>query len=155
MKKLITILAISLITFQCHSQDVMETKMEARAKEFYKILGKNEPEQYKLFMKENYTKAFLEKPVKVNRQTSGDGPQDNSSQNDNKTLNGLDAKAEMFRQLHQDFGDSKLISLKRQDAKMVMVLSANSGLTGTFTLTFEKNTPFKIDGIGVEADMSK
>jgi len=34
-----------------------------------------------------------------------------------------------------------------------MVLKANSGLTGTFTLTFEKTTPYLIMGMSVEAEM--
>jgi hypothetical protein len=154
MRKLISILVISFITFQSHAQEGMEKAMEGRAKEFYKTLGKSDLEEYKKFMKENYTKSFLEKPVKVNRQTSGDGPQDDPSQNGSKTLSDLDARAKMFLQLHQDFGESKLVSLKRQENKMVMVLSATSGLTGTFTLTYEKNKPFLIEGLGVQAEMS-
>jgi hypothetical protein len=81
---------------------------------------------------------------------------DSEGGNENSKSEGMDnleAKAQMYTQLHQDFGGSKIVSLKRTDNKIIMVLRTDSGLTGTFTLAFEKNKPYQIETLGIQAEM--
>jgi hypothetical protein len=71
------------------AQGSLEEVMEKRAREFHKVLGLSDKELYKKFMKENYTKEYLEKPVKLNRvESDSDGgnstEKDKSLDNDNK-----------------------------------------------------------------------
>jgi hypothetical protein len=152
MKKLFTIAVLSIFTMMAIGQDTQEKIMEGRATEFYRVLGLQDRGQYKKFMQENYTKAFLEKPVALNRVVVEAG-EEKPSQVKNKSMDKLDQKADMYQQLHDDFGGSKLVSLKRTENKIEMVLKSSSGLMGTFTLSFEKNKPYLMEGLGVQAEM--
>lgn len=82
-------------------QNTMEKIMESRAREFHKVLDLSDKESCKKFMKENYTKEFLEKPIKLNRLMSGS---DGGNSLANRSQDNLDTKAEMYGQLHNDFG---------------------------------------------------
>jgi hypothetical protein len=151
MKKTLLFIVFAIIGFTAIAQDSMEKIMEGRARELYRVLGLTSSEDYKKFMKENYTKALLDKPVKMSRQVSdSEGGNENSK---SEGMDNLEAKAQMYTQLHQDFGGSKIISLKRTDNTINLVLRNDSGLTGTFTLTFEKNKPYQIETLGIQAEM--
>jgi hypothetical protein len=151
MKKNLLLLAFAWLVFGTSAQDSMEKAMEERARELHRVLGLTNSEDYKKFMRENYTQALIDKPVKMSKQVSdSDGGNDNSK---SEGMDNLTAKAQMYTQLHQDFGGSKLVSLKRTDNKIVMVLKNGEGLTGTFNLTFEKNKPYLIEAIGIQAEM--
>lgn len=67
-----------------------------------------------------------------------------------KSTENIEDKAGMFQTLHQDFGNSKVLSLKPKDENLEMILESNSGLKGAFNLTFDKKAPYLIDGIGIE-----
>ena len=150
MKRIVLILVSAIALMDVHSQDSMEKTMEFRAKELHRVLSLTGMDLYKKFMQENYTKAFLEKPIKLNRNVSDS---DGGGSSESKELSNLDAKAQMFVQLHEDFGGSKLGSLKRKDNEIMMILTSPSGLVGTFNLTFDKESPYKIDRLGVQAEM--
>lgn len=151
MKKYLLLIMFSMAGFAAQAQDSMEKVMEGRARELYRVLGLTNSDDYKKFMRENYTKALLDKPVKMSRQVS-DSDGGNES-NKSEGMDNLEAKAQMYTQLHQDFGGSKIISLKRTDNKINLVLRNDSGLTGTFTLTFEKDKPYLIEALGIQAEM--
>jgi hypothetical protein len=151
MKKNLLLLAFVLFGFGSYAQDSMEKTMEARARELHRVLGLTSSDDYKKFMRENYTQALIDKPVKMSKQVSdSDG---GSESNKSEGMDNLTAKAQMYTQLHQDFGGSKLVSLKRTDNKIAMVLKNGEGLTGTFNLTFEKTKPYLIEAIGIQAEM--
>lgn len=150
MKRNLLLLLFSFTVISAIAQG-SEKIMEDRAKELHRVLGLSNKADYKKFMQENYTKALLDKPVKMNKQVSDSDGGNESTQSEG--LDNLDAKAQMYAQLHQDFGGSKLASLKRTDNKIVMVLKTGTGLTGTFTLTFEKAKPYLIESMGVQAEM--
>jgi hypothetical protein len=153
MPRRLLFLLLCLVCASVSAQDSAEQIMEKRAKELYRVLGLSDKESYKKFMKENYTKEFLEKPIKLNRMVSeSDGGSATTSAKEEKALDNLDAKAQMYAQLHEDFGGSKLESLKRTDNKIEMQLKS-VGLKGKFTLTFNKEKPYLIEGMGIEADM--
>jgi hypothetical protein len=124
--------------------------MEKRARELHRILGVDDKEQWKKFMKENYTKAFLERPVKSKIETrdkESDQPTATTTTADN-----LEQKAQMFQRLHNDFSKSKIISLKPEGEKVDMILENTSGLRGNFEIKFEKDKPYLIDGIGIQVN---
>lgn len=127
--------------------------MEKRARELYRVLGLTHKEAYKKFMKENYTREFLERPVKLNRVVSESDGASATTSSDSKPADNLEAKTQMYSQLHEDFGGSKLESLARKENKIEMKLNAVGGLKGKFTLTFSKEKPYLIEAMGVEADM--
>jgi hypothetical protein len=54
--------------------------------------------------------------------------------------------------LHNDFGQSKIVSLKPKDQDLEMILQNAEGLTGTFTLKFAAESPYLIDQIGIEVN---
>ena len=123
--------------------------MEKRAKEMHRVIGLTDKEQWKKFVKENYTQTLIDKPMQARVQTSDNGKTSNSTA-ETKAVDNLEAKAGMFQRLHNDFGNSKIISLTPTAEKIAMVLKNEMGMMGTFTLKFEKTTPYKIDGLGIE-----
>jgi hypothetical protein len=151
MKKNLLFIVFALIGFSAIAQDSMEKIMEGRSRELHRVLGLTSSDDYKKFMRENYTNALLNKPVRMSKEVS-DSDGGNES-NKSEGMDNLEAKAQMYTMLHQDFGGSKIISLKRTDNKINLVLRNDSGLTGTFTLTFEKNKPYLIETLGIQAEM--
>lgn len=136
--------------FGAMAQDSMEQIMEKRARELYRVLGLAQVDDYKKFMRENYTKALLDKPVKMSRQVNDSETGDSQS---SKKVDNLEAKAQMYTQLHQDFGGSKIVSIKPIGNKVELVLRNAEGLTGTFTLTFQLVKPHLIEALGIQAEM--
>ena len=53
----------SLVAFNLVAQESMEQIMEKRARELFRVLSLPDREAYKKFMKENFTKEFLERPM--------------------------------------------------------------------------------------------
>lgn len=149
MTKLFVLLIFSSFLLTSFAQESMEKIMEKRAKEMHRVIGLSDKEQWKKFIKENYTQALIDKPMQARIQTSEDG-YTSASTSEIKSADNLEAKANMFQQLHNDFGNSKIISLKPADEKLTMVLKNDLGMTGTFNLKFDKASPYKIDGLGVE-----
>ena len=146
MKKLLLPVAI-LICLNGLAQ-TMEQTMEKRVREFHRVLMLSDKEQWKKFIQENYTKAFIEKRMraKVARQ---DGE---SSSSENKDSNGtIEDKLKMFERLHDDFGGSKITSIKPSGENLQMELSSGD-LSGVFKFKFEKSKPYLIDGIGIDVE---
>jgi hypothetical protein len=153
MKGKLLSLILTFTVLMLQAQDSMEKTLENRAREFYRVLGLTDKGEYKKFMEANYTKAFPEKPMKASRLVSDSDGNSSTTSQESKNQSVLEAKTQMFTQLHDDFAGSRIISLKQKDNKVDMVLKSDSGLTGTFTFTFEKNKPYLIDGLGVQAEM--
>ncbi len=125
----------------------MSKIMESRARELVRIIGLDDQEAWKKFIKENYTKALIDKPMQAKRQTSDDR---SSSSSSNTQEGNIEGKARMYQMLHNDFGNGKINSLNITAETLKMSVSGGSGMTGTFTLKFTKEKPWLIDGIGVE-----
>lgn len=128
-------------------QDSPEQIMEKRAREMARVIMVNDSKQWKKFIQENYTQALIDKPMRAQVQTSDN----DSSSSSSKSADNLDAKASIFEQLHQDFGDGEITSIKVKDNKAEMVIFSPGGLRGTFKLTFEPTKPYLISGLGIEA----
>ena len=128
----------------------MEKVMEKRARELHRVMSQTDKAQWKKFVSENYTQALINKPMRSERSTNDS---DNSTKSSSDLAGNLEAKAEMFGMLNQDFGTSKIISIKPKDATVEMVVRTEEGATGKFTIKFEKTEPFLIDGLGVDVSM--
>jgi len=144
MKQLFTLVAL-VVTITANGQNSMETVMEARAREMFRVITLNDPEVWKKFIRENYTKALIEKPMQARRDTGSGGGGSGTSQPGT-----VEGKAKMYEMLHNDFGAGKVTSLTFAGQEAKMVITAYD-LRGTFTLKFAKEKPWLIDGIGVEA----
>lgn len=131
-----------------YSQDAKQATMEKRARELFRVMGLIDKEQWKKFMTVNYTKAYLERPVKTNVTTTDN--ESGGSTTKKSTANNLDEKLKMFGRLHDEFGKGKIVSLKPVDGKIEMMVENPSGAKGNFTFTYEGKNPYLIDGIRVE-----
>jgi hypothetical protein len=143
MKRLILTIIVIGLGLPAWAQE-MKKVMETRAREMHRVIGLSEKEQWKKFIKENYTQALIDKPMRV--QTSENGATNTS---ESKTTDNLEAKASMFQRLHDDFGNSKIISITPGDAQVEMVVTKGE-LSATFIIKFDKNQPYLIDGLGIE-----
>jgi adenylosuccinate synthase len=150
MKMLFTLLITCLTLLPSLAQETVQKVMEKRAREMHRVIGLSDQEQWKKFMKENYTQALIDKPMRAVTETSENDSTTPSTTSEAKTASNLDAKAAMFQRLHQDFGKSKIVSITPLDEKLEMVVKSDDGLNATFLLKFEKSKPYLIDGLGIE-----
>lgn len=147
MKFILTILALVIVSSSL-AQEI--TVMEKRARELHRVIGLDDKQQWIKFIKENYTQALIDKQQSMKVQSNENGTV-SASKEEIKESDKLEAKAKMFARLHEDFGGSKIVSIKPDGNKLEMVLNNGDGLIGTFKLLFDKNKPYLIDGIGIEA----
>lgn len=149
MKTLLTLFILSL-SFISLAQEPMATVMEKRAREMHRVINLSDKQEWIRFIKENYTQALIDKQQTMKVQSSDNG-NTTASKEEIKEADKLEAKAKMFARLHQDFSGSKIISIKSKEENLEMVLNNGDGLIGTFKLRFDKNKPYLIDGLGIEA----
>ncbi len=147
MKLLLTSFAL-FILFPTLAQEV--SVMEKRARELHRVISLDDKQQWIKFIKENFTQSLIDKQQTRKVQANEDGKV-STSKEELKEADKLEAKAKMFSMLHQDFGGSKIISIKSSNENLDMVLNNGDGLIGTFKLRFEKINPYRIDGLGIEA----
>lgn len=148
MKNVLLIIGCLTIA-SAFAQNSKHVTMEKRARELHRVLGLNDKEQWKKFMKENYTKSMIDRPAKSNVETTKES---SGSGGARTTTEQLEEKTKVFERLHSDFGKSKIVSLKPVNEKIDMILEDASGLKGNFTLMFENKSPYLIDGIRAEIE---
>ena len=148
MKKIITLALFSIIGFGVKAQETKQQLMEKRAREMHRVITLSDKEAWRKFIKENYTQTLIDKPMRAQVSKSNDG----ASTSDKKEIgNSLEGKVEMFERLHNDFGSTKISSIKTNGDDLEMKLSGD-GLSGSFNLKFTANHPYLIDGVGVRAE---
>lgn len=148
MKKIITFALFGLISFGVRAQETKQQVMEKRAKEMHRVISLSDKEAWRKFIKENYTQALIDKPMRSQVSKSSDG----GTTSDRKEIgNSLEGKVGMFERLHNDFGGTKISSLKANGDELEMQLSGD-GLSGSFNLKFTAAKPYLIDGVGVRAE---
>lgn len=148
MKHLFTIcFMLLLVTAFCQSDN--KKILEQRAKDFHQAISRDDKEGWRKYMKENFTTALIERPMRAQVSTSeSDGSNSTSSNSETK----IDAKLAMFQQLHDDFGNSKIGSVKVSGNKVVMTLGTGE-MKGVFSFDAEPNSPWLIDKFGVEVNV--
>lgn len=145
MKK-VYLIALLFLAAGVKAQD-MGKAMESRAREMVRVIGLDDQEAWKKFIRENYTKELIAKPMQSKRQTSGDT---GSSSRSSSEEGNVDGKAKMYQMLHNDFGGGKIDRMNMTAETLKMTVTGSSGMTGTFTLKFSKESPWLIDGLGIE-----
>jgi hypothetical protein len=148
MKTIFTFLVFSLIGFGVTAQETMQQAMEKRAREMHRVICLPDKEQWKKFITENYTQALIDKPMKSQVSRSDDS---GTMAEKKEAPSNLDGKVNMFQRLHDDFGDSKITSIKPNGDKLEMVLN-NGDMSGTFNLKFTATKPYLIDGVGIQVE---
>jgi len=146
MKKLILLLVVAA-SFSALSQ-TMEKEMEKKAREFHRVLGLSDKEQWKKFIQENYAKSLIEKPMRA-KVSQRDG--ETASSETTETKGTLEDKVQMFDRLHGDFGASKIASIKATGENLEMVLDGEN-MSGTVKLKFDKAKPYLISGLGISIE---
>ncbi len=145
MKKLVALVVVSGLFLTTFAQESMEKVMEKRGREMHRVLGLTSKDEWKKFVRENYSQSLIDKPM---RAQIAEGKSD--TETEGKAADNLEGKAMMFERLHEDFGGSKIISIKSEGEILKMVLENDQGLTGTFQLKFDKSKPYLIAGLGIE-----
>ena len=150
MKTLVSLL-LCFLTFVASGQSQNAKILEQRAKDFHKAISRNDKTVWRDYMQENFTTALIERPMRAQVATA---ESDGNSSNASKSTSKIDVKLAMFEQLHNDFGNSKLGSLKVTGNKIEMTLNSSNGMKGVFSFEAESSTPWKIDkmGVAVEAE---
>ncbi len=146
MKKIALAICLTFSSSMALCQDSIEKIMESRAREMYRVISLDEPESWKKFIKENYTKSLIDKPMRSQIEGGSSAASNSTSQTHEGNIEG---KAAMYRMLHNDLGGGKISTLKITGEKVDMVVNS-SGTVGTISLKFSKEKPYLIDGLGVE-----
>jgi hypothetical protein len=149
MKKLILLFVLAT-SYQCFSQTI-EQEMEKKAREFHRVIGLSDKQQWKKFIQENYAKSFIERPMKT-KVSEQDGGSASATTTDIQGT--IEDKVQMLERLHGDFGDSKIGSIKTTGETLEMVLDG-ADISGAFKFKFEKTKPYLISGIGVNAESGR
>lgn len=123
--------------------------MEMRAREFHRVINQPAEDLWRKFIKENYSQALIDKPVKVDIRREG-GPSTTVEKN---ATSGLESKVAMYSRLHHDFGNSKIISTSIAGNQLTLILQNDNGPNGNFIFTFEKADRHLIDGLNVQVMM--
>jgi hypothetical protein len=147
------ILLICFVSLQAQGDRAKQT--DKRAREMFKAIASDNPETWKKFITENYTQQLIDKPMRSQVATSqNDGSGDKTSTSSSESGKNLEAKVAMFKQLHEDFGNGKITWIKNEVDQLSMAVEAD-GLQGIFLLKFEKNSPWKIDGLGIDVESTE
>lgn len=148
MKKIIALALFVLMVFGVRAQETKQQAMEKRAKEMHRVICLSDKDAWRKFIKENYTQALIDKPMRAQVSKSNDA----ETTSDKKEIgNNLEGKVGMFERLHNDFGGTKISSIKTNGDDLDMQLSGD-GLSGSFSLKFTATQPYLIDGVGVRAE---
>ncbi len=131
------------------AQDTKQATMEKRARELHRVIGLNDKEQWKKFMNENYTKSFLERPVRTTVKTT-DKESTTASSSSKSTTEIFEEKLKIFERLHETFGKSKIVSLKPVNEVIEMTIENSPKARGNFSITFENKKPYLVDGVRAE-----
>ena len=152
MKNILSLLLLASLAGNLFAQESAEKIMEKRAREMHRVITLNDKEQWKKFISENYSQTLIDKPMTASVQTEENRTVVSSSTSEPKGADNIEKKAMMFSQLHNDFGDSKILSLKIENETAKMLLESTTGTSGTIMLRFSKTKPYLIDGLGVEIE---
>lgn len=149
MKRNLTFILLTALCAPVFAQDSMEQVMEKRGKELVSVIGINDKDAWRTFIKDNYTQALIDKQMRAKVESS-DGE---STKTETTPANNLEGKVAIYERLHQDMGKGKILSLKRTDNKLDIEVTGESGGKFTFGLTFFKEAPYRIDGFSVQVTM--
>lgn len=150
--KTLLLLFITSISFVAQTQDTPENTMEKRAREMHRVILLSDKEAWRKFIKENYTQTLIDKPMRQQVQTSEDtGNSASAKSQSTTTADNLEAKVGMYARLHEDFKDSKIQSIK-PIADGIEMIAQSAGLKGVFTLRFDKNENYLINGLGIQVE---
>lgn len=127
MKTILMLFMTLALTSMSVNAQTSEDIMKDRAEKLHQTIKSMDKEAHKKFVKENYSKEFLDK-VEASRHTG------------------------MLERLNKDFSDSKMVSIKIKGNKLLMLLEKNSdNHQVTFDISFDPNDNYKIKGMGIEA----
>jgi hypothetical protein len=148
MKKIITLALFVLTGFVVRAQETKQQVMEKCAKEMHRIITLSDKEAWRKFIKENYTQTLIDRPMRAQVSKSNGG---DATSNKKETGNNLEGKVSMFERLHNDFGGSKISSIKTNGDELEMQLIGD-GLSGSFNIKFTATKPYLIDDVRVRAE---
>lgn len=120
------------------------------ARELHRVMGLNDKEQWKKFMKENYTNSLQERPVKSTVETTDKEP--STSSNTTSSAHILEEKLKVFERLHENFKNSWILSLRPVGHNIEMTIESTSDAKAEFIIAFENKQPYLIDRIRAEMD---
>jgi hypothetical protein len=151
MKKVVVTLALFslFVVFAAQAQD-KKTIIENRCKELVRVLNLGEKDQWRKFIKENYTEAWINKKMRLQVQGGPDGGAQTNTTDD--AVN-LEAKVGLFQRLHDDIGKGTISNLKVDGDNADVQVKGESGLDLALALKFTSDAPHLIDGLSVQAMM--
>lgn len=151
MKKLVAIAMFSLfVVFAAQSQD-KKAIIENRCREMVRVIIAGEKDEWRKFIKENYTEAWINKKMRAQIQGGPDaGAQTNTTTDE---MANLEAKVGLFQRLHDDLGKGTITNLKVDGDNADVQVKGETGLDLSLSLKFIPDAPHLIDGLSVQAMM--
>jgi hypothetical protein len=150
--KTLLLLFITTISFVSSAQDTPDKQMEKRAREMHRAILLSDKEAWRKFIKENYTQTLIDKPMRAQVQTSEDTGNGASTTSQSSSADNLEGKVGMYARLHEDFKNSTIRSIRPTTDGLEMTVDSHGGLVGVFTLRFDMNADYRIDGLGIAVE---
>ncbi|MCE2994041.1 MAG: hypothetical protein LW863_00495 [Flammeovirgaceae bacterium] len=150
MKKVVVTLALFslFVVFAAQAQD-KKTIIENRCKELVRVLNLGEKDQWRKFIQENCTEAWINRKMRLQVQGGPDG----AAPAANNETTELESKVGLFQRFHDDLGKGTISNIKIDGDNADVQVKGETGLDLSFALKFTPAAPHLIDGLGVQAMM--
>jgi hypothetical protein len=150
MKKVVTITVLSLFVVLVAKAQDKKTTIENRCKEMVRVINLSDKDQWRKFIKENYTEALINKKMRAQVQGGPDGATPANTSNETTEL---ETKVGLFQRFHDDLGKGTITNIKIDGDNADVQVKGETGLDLSFALKFTPAAPHLIDGLGVQAMM--
>jgi hypothetical protein len=150
MKKVVVTLTLFslFIVLATQAQD-KKTIIENRCKELVRVLNLGEKDQWRKFIQENCTEAWINRKMRLQVQGGPDG----AAPAANNEATELETKVGLFQRFHDDLGKGTITNIKIDGDNADVQVKGETGLDLSFALKFTPAVPHLIDGLGVQAMM--
>jgi hypothetical protein len=150
MKKVVVTLTLFslFIVLAAQAQD-KKTIIENRCKELVRVLNLGEKDQWRKFIQENCTEAWINRKMRLQVQGGPDG----AAPAANNEGTELETKVGLFQRFHDDLGKGTITKIKLDGDNADVQVKGETGLDLSFALKFTPAAPHLIDGLGVQAMM--
>jgi hypothetical protein len=150
MKKVVTIAVFSLFVVLAAKAQDKKTIIENRCKELVRVINLTDKDQWRKFITENCTQAWINKKMRL--QVQG-GPDGSAPANTSNEATELESKVGLFQRFHDDLVKGTITNIKIDGDNADVQVKGETGLDLSFALKFTPAAPHLIDGLGVQAMM--
>lgn len=144
----IQFLLVMVISFASKAQLEKMEIMDKKCKELVRVIAADSKHQWKKYIQENCAESLIARYVKI---TPDGFSHTTSPETSNSKTNTLEAKIDMFRQLHDEIGEGKIKHLRIAQG-IGEILLKGKNRTYKVEVNFANKDPYLIIGLSVKPE---